>query len=291
VIDVRDGEAASQSLRRFNDSPFALPHDAERAARTPPTPRPPRSSSFDLAYRPPYDWEAMLDFLRKRAVKGAEAVEGRAYLRTVRVERHGKTHRLDLGHAGAQAPGAARDDSASLAGALPVVLARVKHLFDLACRPRRDRRALGPLARDHPGLRAGRRRRVRDRGARDPRPAGSRCQSARTIAGRLFVEAFGTPIATPHAGAHASLSRARDGGGARAPGGRGAGINRGPRPRHRRARRGDGGGAAAPRPRREVTATVAALEALPGVGPWTAQYIAMRALAWPDAFPHPTSRC
>jgi AraC family transcriptional regulator of adaptative response / DNA-3-methyladenine glycosylase II len=32
---------------------------------------------------------------------------------------------------------------------------------------------------------------------------------------------------------------------------------------------------------------VAALEALPGVGPWTAQYIAMRALAWPDAFPHP----
>jgi AraC family transcriptional regulator of adaptative response / DNA-3-methyladenine glycosylase II len=36
-----------------------------------------------------------------------------------------------------------------------------------------------------------------------------------------------------------------------------------------------------------VTATLAALEALPGVGPWTAQYIAMRALAWPDAFPHP----
>ena len=32
---------------------------------------------------------------------------------------------------------------------------------------------------------------------------------------------------------------------------------------------------------------VDALEALPGIGPWTAQYIAMRALAWPDAFPHP----
>ncbi|MGZ5067036.1 MAG: DNA-3-methyladenine glycosylase 2 family protein, partial [Usitatibacter sp.] len=32
---------------------------------------------------------------------------------------------------------------------------------------------------------------------------------------------------------------------------------------------------------------IAALDALPGVGPWTAQYIAMRALAWPDAFPHP----
>jgi AraC family transcriptional regulator, regulatory protein of adaptative response / DNA-3-methyladenine glycosylase II len=35
----------------------------------------------------------------------------------------------------------------------------------------------------------------------------------------------------------------------------------------------------------EVSATVAALKALPGIGDWTAQYIAMRALRWPDAFP------
>ncbi|MBC8021484.1 MAG: adenosine deaminase, partial [Burkholderiales bacterium] len=40
-------------------------------------------------------------------------------------------------------------------------------------------------------------------------------------------------------------------------------------------------------PTADVATTLAALEALPGVGPWTAQYIAMRALAWPDAFPHP----
>jgi AraC family transcriptional regulator of adaptative response / DNA-3-methyladenine glycosylase II len=40
-------------------------------------------------------------------------------------------------------------------------------------------------------------------------------------------------------------------------------------------------------PSSNIEATVAALEKLPGVGPWTAQYIAMRALAWPDAFPHP----
>ena len=30
---------------------------------------------------------------------------------------------------------------------------------------------------------------------------------------------------------------------------------------------------------------IAALCELPGVGPWTAHYIAMRALSWPDAFP------
>ena len=34
----------------------------------------------------------------------------------------------------------------------------------------------------------------------------------------------------------------------------------------------------------DVSATVALLKALPGIGDWTAQYIAMRALHWPDAF-------
>jgi AraC family transcriptional regulator of adaptative response / DNA-3-methyladenine glycosylase II len=36
-----------------------------------------------------------------------------------------------------------------------------------------------------------------------------------------------------------------------------------------------------------VTATLERLRSVPGIGEWTAQYIAMRALAWPDAFPHP----
>ena len=35
----------------------------------------------------------------------------------------------------------------------------------------------------------------------------------------------------------------------------------------------------------DVPATMAALKALPGIGDWTAHYIAMRALRWPDAFP------
>jgi len=35
----------------------------------------------------------------------------------------------------------------------------------------------------------------------------------------------------------------------------------------------------------DVPSTIAALQALPGIGDWTAQYIAMRALRWPDAFP------
>ena len=39
-------------------------------------------------------------------------------------------------------------------------------------------------------------------------------------------------------------------------------------------------------PNADIEATLEHLRALPGVGEWTAQYIAMRALAWPDAFPH-----
>ena len=35
----------------------------------------------------------------------------------------------------------------------------------------------------------------------------------------------------------------------------------------------------------DVAATIDALKELPGIGDWTAQYIAMRALRWPDAFP------
>jgi AraC family transcriptional regulator of adaptative response / DNA-3-methyladenine glycosylase II len=39
-------------------------------------------------------------------------------------------------------------------------------------------------------------------------------------------------------------------------------------------------------PHADIERALAGLRALPGVGEWTAQYIAMRALAWPDAFPH-----
>ncbi len=40
-------------------------------------------------------------------------------------------------------------------------------------------------------------------------------------------------------------------------------------------------------PDADVEGTLAALQSIRGIGPWTAHYIAMRALAWPDAFPHP----
>jgi AraC family transcriptional regulator of adaptative response / DNA-3-methyladenine glycosylase II len=38
-------------------------------------------------------------------------------------------------------------------------------------------------------------------------------------------------------------------------------------------------------PRRSLEAAIAQLRSLPGIGEWTAQYIAMRELREPDAFP------
>jgi AraC family transcriptional regulator of adaptative response / DNA-3-methyladenine glycosylase II len=174
---------------------------------------------------------------------------------------------------------------ARLACAIPAVLARVKSLFDLSCRPEEIAAALGPLARN-PGLRLP--------GAADGFEVAVRAilgqqvtvRAATTIAAR-FARAFGEPIETPHAGldllfptpakvaslevdaiaklgviaararAIVALARALQAGKLRL------------------------------EPASDVDATLAALTAIPGVGPWTAQYIAMRALAWPDAFPHP----
>jgi len=276
------------SLRRFNDlfrtryrmTPGELRRTSARA-------EPAETLAFDLAYRPPYDWEAMLAFLAKRAIPGVEAVERRSYARTLRAERGGKA----LAGWITVTPSPRRASlrvtvSASLAGALPSVLSRVKHLFDLACRPDEIASVLGALAENHPGLRLP--------GAIDGFEIAVRAilgqqvsvKVATGIVARL-VQAFGEPIETPREGLSllfptsarlAALEPSEI-------------ASRGVIGARARAIVALAKEVAAGRlrldPSADVPATVAALEELPGVGPWTAQYIAMRALAWPDAFPHP----
>jgi AraC family transcriptional regulator of adaptative response / DNA-3-methyladenine glycosylase II len=243
--------------------------------------------AFDLAYRPPYDWIAMRDFLARRAIAGVEAVEGNRYLRTLRIEHRGRVLTGDVCVSPSARRAALRVTvSPSLAGALPLVLSRMKHLLDLACRPDEIAAALGQLAERHPGLRLP--------GAVDGFEVAVRAilgqqvtvSAAATIAGR-FAAKFGTPIATPFEALHhvfptpaavATLEPAEIAA---------QGIIAS------RARaivalaRALGEGRLVLDPSAPVEETLAALESLPGVGPWTAQYVAMRALAWPDAFPHP----
>ena len=308
ILDVAMASGFA-SLRRFNHlfrTRYRMtPGELRRTRRDR---EPAKSLAFDLAFRPPYDWPAMLSFLGKRAIAGVEVVDGKRYRRTVRIDH------TRLGPGRSLPPSASvggRDDepknrlvgwvevapsprrsalrvvvSASLAGAIPVVLARVKSLFDLACHPEEIAKALGPMAARHPGLRLP--------GAIDGFEVAVRAilgqqvtvKGATTIAGR-FVKAFGVSVATPHPGLDRIFPRAGEI--AKLDPARIAELG----VIASRARsivalaRAIESGTLDLEPTANVETTVAALEAIPGVGQWTAQYIAMRALAWPDAFPHP----
>lgn len=271
------------SLRRFNDlfrkryrmTPGELRRS--RAARAPAD-----RLDFDLAYRPPYDWAAMLAFLGKRAIAGVESVDAKHYRRTLRA---GKSVGWIQVAPSPRRAALRVTTSTCLAHAMPNVLARAKHLFDLACRPDEIAAALGPLAAN-PGLRLP--------GAVDGFEVAVRAilgqqvtvKAATTIAGR-FARAFGERLETRHPGLDtlfptpAAVAALEESGIAR------LGIVAS------RARaivalaRAMAEGRLDLDPSADVDATLAALRRIPGVGPWTAEYIAMRALAWPDAFPHP----
>jgi len=109
--------------------------------------------------------------------------------------------------------------------------------------------------------------------------------AASTIAGR-FAAAFGDPIATPFAALTTlfpTAARVAD-----LPPGHIARLGMpGARARTIIAlARAVADGHLVLMPNADVETTLDRLRALPGVGEWTAQYIAMRALCWPDAFPH-----
>jgi AraC family transcriptional regulator of adaptative response / DNA-3-methyladenine glycosylase II len=242
--------------------------------------------NFELSFRPPYDWPAISSFLGARAIADVEMIEGACYRRTVRVASEGKDHLgwVEIGLSPKKS--ALRVAvSASLARVLPPVLARVKALMDLSCNPTEVAEALGGLAHFRPGTRVP--------GAFDGFEVAVRAiigqqvtvVAARTIAGR-FAAAFGDPVETPFDGLTTVFPTA-----ARVADTATGLIARLGMP-GMRARtvvalaRSVADGNLVLTPHTDIEATLDRLRALPGVGEWTAQYIAMRALAWPDAFLH-----
>jgi AraC family transcriptional regulator of adaptative response / DNA-3-methyladenine glycosylase II len=241
---------------------------------------------LSLPYKPPYDWNAILDFLSLRAIPGIERVEGGRYERSlaiadtvgvIRVEHDAAKSRLNV---------TVRFPKIS---ALPAIIARVRRVFDLSADPTaigehlaKDP-ALAPLVAARPGLRVP--------GAWDGFELAIRAilgqqitvVAARGLAGKL-VAAYGDPLPETLASegvTHVFPSPQRLAGADFAALGM-------PRARAAALTAMTEAAIADPQlfgPRRGLDEAIAALKALPGIGEWTAQYIAMRELREPDAFP------
>jgi AraC family transcriptional regulator of adaptative response / DNA-3-methyladenine glycosylase II len=273
------------SCRRFNaafrSAYQRAPRDFRKAGR-----RIAARSSEDvalrLAYRPPYDWAQVCDFLATRAVPGVERVDARGYARTVACE---GGHALICVRALPKVAALELRVTGAPPAALLQISTAARRVFDLAADPQRIGAELardvliGPLVRQRPGLRIA--------GAWEPFECAVRAvlgQQVSVAAGRRFalrlVERAGIPIAngtdglthlfpSPASLAATSLD--------------GLGLTRSRAATlHALARATLEGRVDFDAAPEEV---VAALAALPGIGPWTAQYVALRALGEPDALP------
>jgi AraC family transcriptional regulator of adaptative response / DNA-3-methyladenine glycosylase II len=274
------------SLRRFNSlfkSRYRMP--PTRFRRTAAPRALPSTLHFELAFRPPYAWAALLDFLRARAIDGVEQVTANAYRRTLAIVQHGVAYAgwLEARRA-AHKPALVVEVSASLARAAPLVLARARRAFDLACDPGEIAERLGELAVGEPGLRVP--------GTFDGFELAVRAivgqqisvAAARTMLGRL-VRALGPALESPPSPELARIfpdaTRVADAPLATL---RAIGLTDARARTLTAVARQVADGTLDLSHDTDVERTHAALVAIPGVGEWTAQYIAMRALGWPDAF-------
>jgi len=280
------GAAGFGSVRRFNEAfrrAYGGPPSALRRRGRPP--RRDRGPRLRLAYRPPFDWPALAAFLAARALPGVERADAAGYARTFALD--GRCGVLHV---------APHPDADALElwveGEEPVVslalVERVRRLFDLGADPDGIRAVLArdpgmaALVAARPGLRVpgafcGFEMAVRAIVGQQVSVA-----SARTFAGRI-ADRHGAPL--PGA-VDPALSRLFPGP---------EGLADAPLERLGLV------GARAEAVRRLAAAVVEGrvvldggqgadaleqeLAALPGIGRWTAQVIAMRALSEPDAWP------
>jgi AraC family transcriptional regulator, regulatory protein of adaptative response / DNA-3-methyladenine glycosylase II len=273
------------SLRAFNAA-FAqryrlAPSQLRREGRAPGPDQPLR-----LAWRPPYDVEAVLGFFARRVVAGVEQVDGLTLRRTLAWPHAGGT--LDGWLAATFVPERHEvhvSAAASLRPVLGAVLQCVRQGLDLDADPAQIDPVLARLpvplrpGTRLPGVMVGFEGAVRVILGQQVT-----VKAARTLVQRL-VAALGRPVATPFEGLDRLFPSAEAV--AEAPAetlGR-LGIVRQRVGALQALARAVAEGRLELHRAAPLEPTLDALRALPGVGEWTAQVIAMRALAWPDAWP------
>jgi AraC family transcriptional regulator of adaptative response / DNA-3-methyladenine glycosylase II len=265
-----------RELRRLRPAGASTPLNCRSASRFP-------RYSFQLRYRPPFDWDAFVGFLGPRAIPGIESVEAGAYRRTI--ELGGRTGWLQV------QPGRANALQLVIEFPEPApilrIVARVRRMFDLDADPMlidahlAQDDLLEPLVTRRPGLRVPLAWDGFELGVRAILGQQVNVSAATTLAGRL-VAASGRPV--PQTGSGLSHTF--------------------PSP-HELARSGVAG-IGLPRNRGEAVRLFASAVAsgrisfdagvdvdlfrehmlgIAGIGKWTAEYVALRGLGDPDAFP------
>jgi AraC family transcriptional regulator of adaptative response / DNA-3-methyladenine glycosylase II len=244
-----------------------------------------KSVTLRLPFTRPYAWGELLAFLAARAIPGVEAVGGGAYRRTFALDGAAGSFAVGLGDDAAHVVVRIR---VSRVAALPAVVGRVRRLLDLDADAEEIDRHLAkdPLLAPRVAARRG----LRVPGAWDPFELAVRAilgqqvsvAAARTLAGRIAALCGGR-VAGAEEGAPSRVfpgpERLTD---ARLDG---IGLTRARASAIAALARAAGDDPALLRPAGDLEATIARLDALPGIGRWTAQVIAMRALRQPDAFP------
>jgi AraC family transcriptional regulator of adaptative response / DNA-3-methyladenine glycosylase II len=266
------------SLRTFNHSMRLVygrpPSEFRRARTTPDT----QNIRLLLPYSPPYDWPAIVNFLGARAIPGVESVEDGRYIRSI--QSNGKYGLIEVAPAHDALAVSIRFPDIR---ALPEIVRRVTALFDLGAHPASIAAQLSadPLLVSSVAQRPG----LRVPGAWDGFEMAIRAilgqqisvGAATKLAGRL-VAALGHPLdESRFAFPDAAVVAASD-----------LNFLGMPEARKRTIRALADAVVRNPAffdPAQPLETAIEQMCTIPGIGEWTAHYIAMRALRQPDAFP------
>ena len=288
-LPMQDIAAASGygSVRRFNDSFVKTygrsPRELRRAGDAADTADPDTALTVSLPCRAPFDWAPLLAFFAARAVPGVESIDGDCYRRTVTIDGQPGVIEVRQGRGNV----ALTMHGVATQNIFPVVQ-RCREVFDLDAPMQEIAQALSKdgvlerLLRGNPG--------VRVPGAWDGFELAVRAilgqqisvKAATTIAGRI-AKAYGEPL--PSKGFSGlthlfpvpeRLARARF---------NNMGLTGSRAATLRELAQAVVRGSLSFDLSQDPAAFRQALLAISGIGEWTAQYVAMRALKNPDAFP------